>query len=246
MTKICSRCKLEKEDSYFNKRNDKLISQCKECVAKYKKEYLEKHHQEILKNKKEYYQNNKEKILEKTKIYTILNKDKKKLYDKKRYYLHCEIIKKLKREHYYKNKFSYLQRNKKNNIRRYNSDIKYKLKSRLSSEIRKHLLKMNLSKSGESIINYLPYSIEELKKHIESLFENWMNWENHGIYDSETWDDNDQSTWTWQIDHIIPHSKFNYHSMKDKEFLECWDLKNLRPLSSKQNIIDGNRRKIRK
>ena len=73
-----------------------------------------------------------------------------------------------------------------------------------------------------------------------------MNWENHGIYDSETWDDNDQSTWTWQIDHIIPHSKFNYHSMKDKEFLECWDLKNLRPLSSKQNIIDGNRRKIRK
>jgi len=57
----------------------------------------------------------------------------------------------------------------------------------------------------------------------------------------KTWNDNDSSTWNRQIDHIIPHSKFKYSSMSDKEFQECWALSNLRPYSAKQNIIKGNR-----
>lgn len=89
-----------------------------------------------------------------------------------------------------------------------------------------------------SIKTYLPYTIEELKSHIENQFEPWMNWNNHGKYLKE-WDDNNQLTWRWQLDHIIPHSEFHYNSMMDKEFIECWALKNLRPLSAKQNSIDG-------
>jgi hypothetical protein len=58
----------------------------------------------------------------------------------------------------------------------------------------------------------------------------------------KTWNDNDLTTWTWQIDHVIPHSKFNYISMEDREFQDCWVLNNLRPYSAKQNILDGNRR----
>lgn len=69
-----------------------------------------------------------------------------------------------------------------------------------------------------------------------------MNWANYGQYNASTWDDSDPSTWTWQIDHIIPRSKFTYESMKDSEFEKCWALNNLRPYSAKQNIIDGNRR----
>lgn len=69
-----------------------------------------------------------------------------------------------------------------------------------------------------------------------------MNWNNHGKYDSKTWDDNDSSTWTWQLDHIIPHSDLPYQSMTDENFLKCWALDNLRPLSSKQNLIDGTTR----
>ena len=53
---------------------------------------------------------------------------------------------------------------------------------------------------------------------------------------------NDYNTWTWQIDHIVPHSKFKYTSMGDKEFVDCWALSNLRPFSAKRNISDGNRR----
>ena len=77
------------------------------------------------------------------------------------------------------------------------------------------------------------------KKHLEKQFEPWMNWKNHGIYNLRTWDDNDRSTWTWQIDHIISHNKFEYISMEDAEFKKCWSLNNLRPLSSKQNWLDG-------
>ena len=84
--------------------------------------------------------------------------------------------------------------------------------------------------------------MNDLKNHIENQFELWMNWENHGIYNKNMWNDNDPQTWTWQIDHIIPHSTFKYTSMEDQTFKDCWDRSNLRPLSAKQNIKDGNRR----
>ena len=81
--------------------------------------------------------------------------------------------------------------------------------------------------------------MDELKSHLEQQFESWMNWKNYGKYNKNTWNDNDQLTWTWQIDHIIPHSTFNYESMEDEEFKKCWSLDNLRPYSSKQNFLDG-------
>ena len=95
------------------------------------------------------------------------------------------------------------------------------------------------SKKGQSCLKYLPYSIEELKLHLESQFEFWMNWDNHGIYNPKTWDDDNSSTWVWHIDHIIPQSTFTYNSMADQAFQDCWALSNLRPYSGKQNIIDG-------
>jgi hypothetical protein len=88
----------------------------------------------------------------------------------------------------------------------------------------------------------MPYTLKQLKNHLESKFESWMTWDNYGKYVLETWDDNNKSTWTWNIDHIVPHSTFIYSSMKEDNFKKCWALENLRPYSSKQNIIDGNRR----
>lgn len=115
-----------------------------------------------------------------------------------------------------------------------------KLRDKISSAIRVGLQR---NKNNKSILDYLPYSIEELKSYLESKFEPWMSWGNSGVYDKNTWDDDDQSTWTWQIDHIIPHSTFKYTSMEDQEFKDCWALSNLRPLSSKQNLLDGVQRK---
>ena len=78
-----------------------------------------------------------------------------------------------------------------------------------------------------------------MRNHLESLFEPWMSWDNHGVYDKKKWNDNDSKTWTWQIDHIIPQSDLPYSNMIDENFKVCWSLDNLRPLNSKKNNEDG-------
>jgi len=123
--------------------------------------------------------------------------------------------------------------------RRLRENPVYRLKKNIGSVVYYSLKQKNLSKHGEATFNYLPYSLEELTKHLESLFEHWMHWGNYGAYRASSWDDNDFSTWTWQLDHIIPHSELLYDSMKHPNFQKCWALENLRPLSAKQNILDG-------
>ena len=125
--------------------------------------------------------------------------------------------------------------------RKYESQTHIRIRKTVTDSIRKSILKNHSKKEG-SCFNFLPFSIKELMTHLESKFESWMSWDNWGCYDPNTWDDNDPSTWTWQIDHIVPHSLFKYESMSDEEFIKCWDLSNLRPLSSKKNIIDGCKR----
>jgi len=125
----------------------------------------------------------------------------------------------------------------------------YKLRLNVSRSIHRSLFAVGKSKAGQSMFQYLPYTIEDLKNHIENLFSHpdnlingkiWMTWGNYGKYNANTWHDNDFLTWTWELDHIIPHSEFKYESMNDKLFLECWTLSNLRPYSAKQNLLDGS------
>lgn len=143
-----------------------------------------------------------------------------------------------KKQCYQNKKTVYLARIKLNTKIRRKNDLLFRLKERVSCSI---WLVLKGKKEGKSIKKYLPYTIEELKQHLESLFEPWMTWDNWGKYDVAKWNDNDQSTWAWNIDHIIPHSKFIYTSMEDQSFRDCWALSNLRPYSAKQNIIDGDR-----
>lgn len=118
------------------------------------------------------------------------------------------------------------------------TNITFKLKSRMSFLIYNNLKSNNLIKN-QSCIKYVNYSIQELKAHLESLFETWMNWSNYGVYRVFSWNDKDSSTWTWQIDHIIPQSILKYESYDSDNFKKCWNLINLRPYSSKQNLLDG-------
>jgi hypothetical protein len=119
---------------------------------------------------------------------------------------------------------------------RYQNDSVFRIRELIRSAIK---MTLKRSKNGDSINKYLPYSIQELKEHLEKQFEPWMTWDNHGKYDLSTWNDNDTSTWTWQLDHIVPQSDLLYQTMEDDNFQKCWSLDNLRPYSAKQNIIDG-------
>jgi hypothetical protein len=169
-----------------------------------------------------YKQKNRKLLADKQKSYYQDHKDESSLYHKNLYMSNKDTIK---------------QRVKSNIYLRRQSDPIFKLKESISSNIR-----LAINKNGNSIFKYLPYTIQELKDHLEKQFEPWMNWNNQGIYKLDTWDDNDQSTWVWNVDHIIPHSRFQYSSMEDQEFIDCWSLNNLRPYSAKQNVIDNNRK----
>lgn len=136
-----------------------------------------------------------------------------------------------------------IKNNKEKSSKRYkeklSKDLFVKLRMSVSTQIRNALKKQGSTKNRQACFKYLSYSLEELKINIEEKFEFWMNWDNYGMYNKGSWDDNDTATWTCNIDHIIPQSDLPFKSMKDDNFNKCWSLDNLRPYSSKQNIIDG-------
>jgi hypothetical protein len=213
--KMCIKCGLKKHILFFNKNKfskDGLKNYCKNCESIYNKIYRNEHKDILITKDKEKYNKNRSDIL--------INKQ----------------------EYYIKNKKTIIDKNNNRTKIRRKVDISFKLRNSVSSSINTLLHNNKSTKNGNSCFKYLDYNINDLKYNLEQQFDQWMTWYNYGKYDSETWDDNDPSTWKWNLDHIIPQSCLPYISMEDENFKKCWALENLRPLSAKQNIKDGNRR----
>jgi hypothetical protein len=201
----------------------KSSRRCKPCAKIYKKQYRENNKEKIAQQDINYRQENKDYLLDKQRKYRAANPEM--ILTKARDYRDRtrEDRRKTKRE-YEREKLK---------------DIKYRLKTVIASAV--YVLLKGI-KNNLPVLKFLPYTMEELKQHLESQFESWMTWDNYGKYFPKTWDDNDTATWTWQIDHIVPQSDLPYASMVDENFKKCWALENLRPLSSKQNLLDGTQR----
>ncbi len=119
------------------------------------------------------------------------------------------------------------RQNKKINKNKISDDEKVlmkKLNTNFSSLLRNSILDKG-GKHWEKLVNY---TLEELKNHLENLFEDNMSWENHGQFG-------------WHIDHIKPIASFKFTSYKDKKFKECWSLENLQPLWWKENLKKSNK-----
>jgi len=121
-----------------------------------------------------------------------------------------------------KQKVAKLKTNAKWKYKQYHTNVSYKLRCIISTAIHRSLKK---TIKTDSIKKLLGYTTEELKKHLESQFEDWMNWDNLGLTATKEKE-------TWQIDHIIPVNTFDIKKCGDKEFKKCWALSNLRPLDS--------------
>ena len=214
---------LEKSREYYIKNKEakneyrkKYYEENIDKVLENRKKYCEENKEEILEKSRKYYKENKEEILEGNKKWREENKEKLREGNKKYRQENKEKIKKYRSE-YYKEK--------------YHTDPCYKLRSIVSSSIW-HYLKNG--KGGESIAKYLPYTIDQLREHLESQFEDWMTWDNHGLYHP--------TEKRWQIDHIKPQSVLleGVISMDDPKFRECWALENLQPLEAMENAKKGN------
>lgn len=223
-TKQCTICKLDieltidnfKQTKYINKIGDTKIywcSYCRNCQNSKTNEWHKNNKDKCRKNEKKYRDSHLKEVELRKSSYKKKNKTKIALYHKN-----------------YRNKNK--EKQQKQGRERYANDIVFRLRKIVNRSVQKAI-----SKNG-SIIKHLPYSFQELKQHLEKQFEPWMNWNNHGSY-GDTWDDSDSTTWKWNIDHVIPQSDLPYMSMTDDNFKKCWALENLRPLSAKQNVIDG-------
>lgn len=231
----CIRCR----QKYKIDNKEKIrCSEENRAIVKTKTYNFRKNNEEIKADNQKYRENNREKIRLSNASYRqkAETKAKIKLYNESR----VEVSRAYHLE--YSSLPSTKKRREERRRNKADTDPAWKLRQNISTAIRDGLYRNNSSKNKESCIPYLEYTITELKAHLENQFEPWMNWSNHGNYRVAVWDDNDPATWTWQIDHTVPHSKFIYTSMQDEEFKRCWALSNLRPLSAKQNILDGNRR----
>tara|TARA_R110002020_G_scaffold24198_2_gene79788 strand:- start:8182 stop:9003 length:822 start_codon:yes stop_codon:yes gene_type:complete len=97
---------------------------------------------------------------------------------------------------------------------------KNKLNWAVQDAVRKGLRpKIRIRKS--KYLNGLDFTMDELRIHLENQFDDWMNWDNHGL---------------WHIDHIKPVASFNFTSMEDEDFKKCWALENLQPLKDTENM----------
>jgi hypothetical protein len=223
-----SECKKCKNKSDLKRRLDKRSCPPRK-VTKYPKNLSKKEKDRL------YYLNNKEKIDQYQSEFRDTNREKLKVYAKQYRQKNSDKSKESSRKSKIKHKDKVAARKLAYQQHKAKIDPIWKMRRTISRDISK-----KINKNSKSFISSLGYSLDDLKRHLESLFEPWMNWGNRGIYNPTTWNDNDQSTWTWNIDHIIPHSEFNYTSLEDEDFKKCWSLQNLRPYSAKQNILDGS------
>jgi len=216
--KICSKCKIEKDINQYSKKSrnkDGLSYYCKVCTSLDSKFYKEKK-REIYNNKsKEYYQNNKEYFVNKSKEYYQINKDKFLISNKEYYLNNKEYFAEKSKEYKEKNKDKLVEYNREY-MKKYYNDYENRLKRseyrknkkekdniyRLSTVVRSliiYSIKNRKYDKQNKTIEILGCTYEEFSEYIESKFKDWMNWENHGLYNGEL-------NYGWDLDHIIPIS----------------------------------------
>jgi len=223
MTKICTKCGVEKELGEFHKQcssKDGLRSICKFCRIIYS-------------------QNNKEKISTSKRKTRQKYKDKIREYESKYkpiyYQNNIERFKQYKHEYYLKNKESIQQKNKlnyqknKENIYKHLSDkrkndIEYSLLCKLRSRINSVIKSRGVRKAHKSI-ELLGCTVKECREHLEKQFKEGMSWDNHGLYG-------------WHIDHIKPCALFDLTDPEQQK--QCFHYTNLQPLWAEDNLRKGD------
>jgi len=99
--------------------------------------------------------------------------------------------------------------------------VRKRIESSFRSNMRHHIK----NKTRHTFIS-VGYNVIQLMQHLEKLFQPGMTWDNYG---------------EWHIDHKIPASWFKYNNVDDKQFKQCWSLKNLQPLWRFENLSKNNK-----
>jgi len=198
----------------------------KEHRDAYNKEYYSKHREQKIKN------NNKPENIKRRKEYHLKNKIKRNAYSREynlknkkqqrdNYFKNFEHIKEQHKE--YNSRPERQERRRNYNTNKYKTDINFRLAALCRNRIRRAL--KGIAKSA-STMKLIGCTIDELRRHIESLFEPWMTWENQGLGG-------------WDIEHKKAMSNFNLIDPEQQR--ACCNWSNLQPMEHIANIKKGNK-----
>ena len=103
------------------------------------------------------------------------------------------------------------------------TDMIFKIRQSIRSVISSSFRHKSFRKSSKTSV-ILGCSFEEFKLYLESNFEDWMSWDNKGLYNGEL-------NYGWDIDHIIPLAS----AETEEDIIRLNHYTNLQPLCSKIN-----------
>jgi hypothetical protein len=215
-TKVCSKCKVEKQVCEFGNSKlskDGLLYSCKECNNKRSVDYRK---------------NNSEKVLELTRNWTKKNPEWVYNRHKKWREENPEKVKEMrgnwlnknpeKRKEYREN---YKSRKQEQRKERRDKDPIFNLTNRLRCRLWKYLKILNITKTNKTF-DIVGCSPQFLKEHLETQFTDGMSWDNRS---------------EWHIDHIIPLSL----AKTEDELYKLCHYENLQPLWAEDNLKKSNK-----
>jgi hypothetical protein len=235
MNKFCSHCKLEKSFEAFSKdssRNDGLNNKCRSCAKIYRNNHLayykerdkiwakENAKQKAIINQR-HYNNNKELFAARSKKYRDTNSLQLKEKSRNYYQRNKETIKKRANGYYHSNKEIIIAKQSLYCKIRRQTEPLFKLTNNLRRRLIHALNKKRWHKNSK-FNEYIGCNLNELKNHLETQFQEGMNWQNQG---------------KWHIDHVIPLSSAN----TEEELYKLCHYTNLQPLWAVENIRKGNK-----
>lgn len=103
------------------------------------------------------------------------------------------------------------------------TDVLFRVRTNLSRLVRTSMRRGGYKKDSTTSI-ILGCSYIEFKLFIESKWEDWMNWDNYGLYNGEL-------KYGWDLDHIIPISS----GLSKEDMIKLSHYTNYQPLCSKVN-----------
>jgi hypothetical protein len=214
MNKFCKSCNSEKDVSEFYVRRNRgnglagYTHKCKSCSRKTSREYNKR---EGNFDKKEY-----------NKRYREKHRDKLNEYSKNWRYENVDKMKEQRKLYYQENKEDIVKKNYEYCKNRKKSDSLYKLSIGIRSLILISFKNQFTTKSKKTI-EILGCSFEEFKLHLESQFDDKMNWKNQGTY--------------WHMDHIIPISS----AETEEDVYRLNHYTNFQPLYWEDNLRKSNK-----
>lgn len=183
--------------------------------TQYNKTYRVENKEKIAVWKNTYRERNKDKINEYLRQYRENNEDKFKQYS--------ENSKEKRKQYYNDTKESRREHRAKYFRERKDNDPLFKLSCNIRTMISNALSHRGYVKESNTS-NIIGIEFESFKSYIESYFEDWMTWNNYGMYNGEL-------NYGWDIDHIIPLSS----AKTEEDILRLNYYTNLQPLCSRIN-----------